>query len=48
MELIPLKCNECGAEFLALLKDGKIECPKCGKVDYLTTEEDAEPEDIGQ
>ena len=39
MELVPLKCNKCGTEFLALVRDGEVKCPNCGAVDQITIEE---------
>jgi DNA-directed RNA polymerase subunit RPC12/RpoP len=38
MELVPLKCSKCGEEFLTLLKEGEVVCPKCGTTDYITIE----------
>lgn len=39
MELVGIKCNKCGTEFMVMAKEGEIVCPECGNVDYLQVED---------
>ncbi len=38
MDIVEIQCNECKTVFFVELKEGYIECPKCGMRDYVTLE----------
>ena len=39
MLLMMLKCKICGDTFLTEVKNGTIECPKCGNKDEMCVDE---------
>jgi uncharacterized Zn finger protein (UPF0148 family) len=41
MELIMMKCTECGTSYLTFFKSGETECPECKHKDMLLVGEDA-------